>query len=147
MTRFSLHSALVAGFLSVLLIGYFAATGRFGPSTAEAIAFAAAHMAMIGSALAVAHFICGALIGARIEEARIGLMAVLLMATAFAALVLLVLTSFNLLLLATGAPGSLPHFADLGLAMTAISWGSWLFLYRVELRKRLDEERDATRRR
>jgi hypothetical protein len=136
----SLQSALAAGLLSWLLIGFFAVSGRFGPSTGGALMAAAAEAMMIGAALAAAHCICGIVIGSRIEEGSYGLISVFLMATAFTAFVLLVLKCFVILLFLTGGPNRIPHDVELGVAMTCISWGSWFAVYRVELRRRLRDE-------
>ena len=140
MREFSLQATLLAGGLAALLIGYFALTGRFGDAGKPALAATAAYAAMIGASLAVAHFVCGALIGGRIAREQVGLGAVLLFATAFAAFVLILLKGFNLLLLGTGGPNSLPHFVNLGVALVVISWASWLLVYRRELRRRLKDE-------
>lgn len=123
-----------------MLIGYFAVTGRFGESIGGILIASAAQASMIGSSLAVAHCICGIMIGSRIEEGGYGLTSVFLMATAFAAFVLLVLKCFVILLFLTGGPNRIPHDTELGVAMVCISWGSWFAVYRIELRRRLREE-------
>jgi hypothetical protein len=120
-----------------MLIVYFAVTGHFGGSLGGILLAAAANAAMIGSALAVAYCICGIAIGSRIEEGGYGLLTVFLMATAYAAFVLLVLKCFFLLLYVTGGPAQLPGQVDLGVTAVIIAWGAWFVVYGREVRRKL----------
>jgi hypothetical protein len=134
-----LHSAVVAALIFLLLVVYEAASGQLGASIPVAAASATAYVIIFVASLAFAHAICGILIGGRIQNGRIGLGSTFLMATAFAAFVLLALKMVVILLFLTGNGGLLPGFAGLGAAMMCIAWASWFMVYRYDLKARPPE--------
>ena len=138
MTSYSFRSTIVAALLTLLMLGFLGARGTFGAAPGPAVLTGLGFAGLIGPALLIAHLVCGIAIGGRIpDDRRIGLGAILLMATAYAAFALLSLGIAGRF----GLGRDLPDFAGVGASATMVAWLAWLMVWRFELRAREAEDR------
>jgi hypothetical protein len=140
MSVYSFRSTIVAALLNLILLIYLAAKGAFGMAAVPAALTVLAFASVIGAALLIAHLICGVVIGGRIpDDRRIGLGAILLMATAYAGFVLLMLR----IAVFVGLAAEFPGFASVGAPAVMIAWAAWLMVWKVEARARDADARQA----